>query len=457
MARAARECALRRMFSHALVWFRLTDVERVRTVREMKLFLSYASQDRAAAMAIETALRESGHDVFFDRDDLPPGEEFHTRIRQAIAQSDLLIFLLSPDSVDAGSYTLTELEIAESAWKRASGKLLPVLLRPTPLDSLPPFLKSVTFLETSGNVAAAVDAAVARLAKLRRQRALRRVGVPLAIALFAVVSIWRFALPPYSTGNGKRADSTGLQQSVAGPDSSNTAVASIATGADGAPMLLVPAGTFTMGDDENSPRREVFLDSFYIDQYEITTGRYAKFLAATGSTRTPDDWETLNAASGADLPVVGVDWNDADAYCRWAGRRLPTDSEWEKAARGSDARRYPWGDESPSLARANYDNASPAVYEGGLTDVGKHPAGRSPYGVDDLAGNAAEWTHDWFSESFPASAVRNPRGPESGDQKTIRGGGRFDSGDRISPTKRYHASPETRGRDIGFRCARDVR
>jgi formylglycine-generating enzyme required for sulfatase activity len=423
----------------------------------MKLFLSYASQDRDVAKAIETVLRESGHDVFFDRDDLPPGEEFHARIRHAIAQSDVLIFLLSPDAVDAGSYTLTELEIAEAAWKRASGKLLPVLLRPTPLASLPPFLKSVTFLETSGNVAAAVDAAVDRLGTLRRQRMLRRVGLPLAIALFAALSIWRFALPPYARDDTKSVDTTKSLQPVSGSDTVNATVRTSATGKDGAPMVLVPAGAFTMGDDENSPQREVYLDSFYIDQYEVTTARYAKFLAATGSVRPPDEWESLNAAKGAELPVIGVDWNDADAYCKWAGRRLPTDSEWEKAARGSDARRYPWGDESPSLERANYDNASPVAYEGGLMAVGKHPAGRSPYGVDDLAGNAAEWTYDWFSESFPASAVRNPRGPDNGEQKAIRGGGRFDSGDRISPTKRYHASPDTRGSDIGFRCARDVR
>ena len=218
--------------------------------------------------------------------------------------------------------------------------------------------------------------------------------------------------------------------------------------------MLVPGGAFTMGDDEESPRREVHVDSFYIDRYEVTTGRYAAFLEATGSSRQPDEWETLNPAVGGELPVVGVDWNDATAYCTWAGRRLPTEAEWEKAARGTDGRRYPWGDRSPTLEYANYDNMSPLAYDGGLMPVGKHRAGDSPYGASDMAGNAAEWVADWHAERFAAGDARNPGGPDRGTQKVIRGGGRFDSGDRISPTKRYHAAPEQRGNDIGFRCAR---
>jgi formylglycine-generating enzyme required for sulfatase activity len=191
-----------------------------------------------------------------------------------------------------------------------------------------------------------------------------------------------------------------------------------------------------MGDDEESPRRDVYLDAYYIDEFEVTTDRYAKFLAATGSSRPPDGWDALDLARGDELPVVGVDWNDASAYCKWVGRRLPTESEWEKAARGTDARRYPWGDASPTLDRANYQNASPEAYDGGLAKVGSHPAGRSPFGVHDLAGNASEWVSDWYSESFPVGDVRNPKGPEAGSGRVIRGGGRFDPPERLVATKR---------------------
>ncbi len=397
----------------------------------MKIFISYASQDRAIAQSINRALLEQGHDVFFDREDLPPGEEYHIRIRRAIEEADLFVFLISEHAIDAGSYTLNELDIAEKKLKQVSGRLLPVLLQPTPLDRLPAFAKSVTVLQSPGNIPAAVADAVHRISLKRRRGLVWLVGgIASAVAIIAV-GVW-------------------FARSTAAPEQT-------VTGKDGAPLVLVPAGNFTMGDDEESPRHELYLDAFYIDRFEVTTARYAKFLAATGSAHPPDGWEKLDLNRGAELPVVGVDWNDAVAYCRWVARRLPTDAEWEKAARGGDGRRYPWGDATPTSAHANHQNASPEAYDGGLTAVGAHPTGRSPYGVDDLAGNAAEWVADWYAESFSRSEVRNPKGPESGTAHVIRGGGRFDPGERLVAAKRYHGNPELRAEDIGFRCARDVK
>ena len=401
----------------------------------MRIFLSYASQDRAVAQSIELALREAGHDVFFDRDDLPPGEEFHNRIRSAIEKSDLMVFLLSPDAVDAGSYTLTELEIAEQIFKHASGRLLPVILRKTPRESTPPVLRSVTYLETAGNIPASVAAAVHRLAVERKRRRLRKL-VATFVATLVIVAVVGAGASFYLRGRAPALEITGT---------------------DGAPQLLVPAGVFTMGDDEASPIREVYLDSYYIDKYEVTTSRYAAFLKATGSTHPPDEWEMVDVSLVPNIPVVNVDWNDAQAYCSWAERRLPTEAEWEKAARGTDARRYPWGDAFPTYERANYDNKSPDFYDGGLTEVGKYPAGRSAYGAEDMAGNAAEWVSDWYSETFESGDTRNPHGPEHGDGRVIRGSGRFESGYRLDATLRYHAMPDQRNQDIGFRCARNVR
>lgn len=396
----------------------------------MKVFLSYASQDRAVAEAINRALLDQGHDVFFDRDDLPPGEEFHIRIRRAIEQADLFVFLVSEDAIDPGSYTLNELDIAQKSVRSPSGRLLPVLLRPVAFDKLPAFVKSVTVLESSGNIPAAVADAVHRIDLDRRRALLMRAGAGVLVALVIAAGI-------------------GAYLALRGTPTETT-------GKDGAPLVLVPSGNFVMGDDEESPRREIFLDAYYIDRFEITTARYAKFLEATGSSHPPDGWERLDLDRGGELPVVGVDWNDAAAYCKWAGRRLPTDTEWEKAARGADERPYPWGKEAPALGRANYQNSSPEPYDGGLAPVGSHPAGRSPYGVHDLAGNAAEWTADWFADSFPVGDRRNPKGPDSGDGRVIRGSARFDPPDRLVVTKRYHGPPDLRRDDVGFRCAKDV-
>lgn len=395
----------------------------------MKIFLSYASQDRALAAAINRTLSHQDHDVFFDRDDLPPGEEFHNRIRQGIEQCDLFVFLISEHALDPASYTLSELEIAQKVIQRPHGRLLPVLLAPIAFARLPGFLKSVTVLETSGDVTAAVADAVHRIAQGRRRRHGYRLAIGIAAIALVAAGIW-LALP----------DGTLPEER---------------TGKDGAASDLVPAGMFGMGDGEYAPQREIFVDAFYIDRFEVTTGRYAKFLAATGSARPPEKWEAIDLAAAAELPVVGVDWNDAAAYCAWAGRRLPTEAEWEKAARGADRRMYPWGNESPSLLRANYVNTSSEAYDGGLHKVGSHPAGRSPYGTHDMAGNANEWVADWYAEGFRSGDMRNPKGPESGKARVIRGGGRFESADRIASARRWHGPPDLRSDDIGFRCAAD--
>ena len=397
----------------------------------MRLFLSYASEDRKLVEPIYLALRAQGHAVFFDRADLPPGEEYDARIREAIEKSRLFVFLVSPASLDAGSYTLTELDIAQKTWERPAGRLLPVVLRSTALEQIPPYLKSVTLLEPEGNVAATVADAVHRIAVARRRALVKTAVKCLVLAgIFCIGAYlyWTHRKPALET-----------------------------TSADGAPAVLIPAGNFVMGDGEEAPQREVYIDAFYLDKYETMLSRYAKFLKATGSVRAPDYWEDAHLDTDGGLPVVGVDWRDAEAYCRWAGKRLPTEAEWEKAARGTDGRKYPWGNEEPTSARANFGKSSESPYKGGLSPVGRHDAGKSPYGAQDLAGNAAEWVADWFAESFERADARNPKGPDSGTGKVIRGGGWYDPPDRVNSIRRMHASPDTRSDDVGFRCAKDIR
>jgi formylglycine-generating enzyme required for sulfatase activity len=221
---------------------------------------------------------------------------------------------------------------------------------------------------------------------------------------------------------------------------------------DGAPLVLLPAGVFLLGDGAESPRRQVYLDRFYLDRYEITLARYGKFLQTTGDSIEP------NLEKFVDFPVTAVSWHDADAYCRWAGRRLPTEAEWERAARGGDERPYPWGSTAPTTLHARFGvSSNQPVYPDGIAQVGRHPAGSAPLGIQDLAGNAAEWVADWYAESFPRAPSSNPRGPERGTAKVIRGGGWMDPAQRITTTKRMYLGPEQRMADVGFRCARDAK
>ena len=393
----------------------------------MRIFLSYASPDRALVEPIRYALAEQGHDIFFDREDLPPGAEFDSRIRAAIERCDLFVCFITPNTVDAGSYTLSELTIAQRVWQSPSGRVLPVMLAPVPFDHIPAYLKSVTLLEPAGNVTASVADAVYQIARMRRRQQMRR------IALWTLVALLPVAAALYWVTHR-----------------------SAATSRDGAPLVLIDGGVFTMGDDEFFPLREVFVSAFYMDEFEITTARYAKFMSANGALAPPDDWDRVNLESQGQLPVVGVSWHDADAYCRWAGKRLPTEAEWEKAARDGDERIYPWGNDEPSDARAAYARTAEQAYEGGLTPVGSHEAGRSRAGVQDLAGNASEWISDWYSESFRSDDVRDPAGPADGPGKVIRGSGWHDPAERLQSTRRYHASADQRADDMGFRCAKSA-
>lgn len=393
----------------------------------MRIFLSYAFQDREQAKSIYLALREQGHKVFFDRADLPAGEEYHNRIRVAIQKSHLFIFLLSPNALDADSYTLEELSIAE----KTSSKLLPVLLCEPANDQIPASIRGVTFHQPAGNLAASVAAEVHRIAADRTRKRAKRFAVALTVIGLVCTGLF------YANDARKKREFISK---------------------DGAPAVLMSAGSFVMGDDEESSRREIYVDAFYMDKYEVTVSRYAKFLTATGNVRPPEEWDTVDLQKGAELPVVGVDWQDASSYCQWAGKRLPTEAEWEKAARGSDERKYPWGNDAPMPEHARFGKPyKNPVYTDGVAGVGRYSKGTSPFGIHDLSGNVWEWVADWFSEGFRRADVRNPKGPEKGTAKVLRGGGWYDPPDRLTTTKRMQASPDHRADDIGFRCASDAK
>ena len=221
---------------------------------------------------------------------------------------------------------------------------------------------------------------------------------------------------------------------------------------DGAEMVLVPAGEFLMGSedyDHEKPQHRVYLDGFHIDKYEVTNALYKRFMETT-SRSSPLYWSDAKW-NGSSQPVVGVSWQDADAYCTWAGKRLPTEAEWEKAARGTDGRKYPWGEQWDST-KAHAENKL-----GKTTPVGSYAGGLSPYGAYDMAGNVWEWVADWYAaDYYKQSPERNPVGPASGQYRVLRGGSWDDGPGYLRTALRLNGSPGSRGDHIGFRCAKGL-
>ena len=238
-----------------------------------------------------------------------------------------------------------------------------------------------------------------------------------------------------------------------------------ATESDPVQMVSIPAGEFLMGSPEGQgradewPQRSVYLDAFMIDQVEVTNERYMRFVKATGHRTPPNPYGTgpLQSIAGIEhLPVVQTTWYDAKAYCGWAKKRLPTEAEWEKAARGTDGRLYPWGNDPPTPKRANFDREW--AEEKTLHAVGALPGGDSPYGVQDMAGNAREWVSDWYdAEYYQQAPDRNPQGPtKKGVVRSIRGGSWHSPAADLTTAARGRGGFALQTHGTGFRCARSV-
>jgi formylglycine-generating enzyme required for sulfatase activity len=233
-------------------------------------------------------------------------------------------------------------------------------------------------------------------------------------------------------------------------------------------MALIPGGAYEMGSmgsmhhlnplDVITPdlhmgmppntAHEVEIGAFYMDIHETTNEEYKEFVLAT-SAREPEFWGNPDF-KGPRQPVVGINWDEANAYCQWRKKRLPTEAEWEKASRGKRPVRFPWGDEAPDSTRANFNNEVQKPQP-----VGSYEAGKSDYGVYDLAGNVAEWVNDWYMPEFYLfSPKKNPQGPKRRPYKTIRGGNFGSPGQDLEMTLRNASAPNSRVAILGFRCAK---
>lgn len=231
--------------------------------------------------------------------------------------------------------------------------------------------------------------------------------------------------------------------------------------------VIIPAGEFIMGTDEaredTYPEHKVYLDAFEIDCYEVTNAQYWEFLEyikktndhskcpkeePSGKDHTPRFWDN-EYYNVPDYPVVRIDWYDAYAYAAWAGKRLPTEAEWEKAARGMDGRKFPWGNEWDTM-RCNLS--------GEPKPVGSVEVGKSIYGCYDMSGSVHEWCADWYLETYYAETpLKNPKGPDSGIRRIIRGGSRFSKPFQIQTFTRKSEQPNLFNVALGFRCAKDVK
>ena len=229
---------------------------------------------------------------------------------------------------------------------------------------------------------------------------------------------------------------------------------------EGRQMVEIPEGPFTMGsnqgDPDEVPAHPVYLKSYYIDMKEVTQEEYKRFEQMTKRDKPviPVFEDDINKLMKPDYPVMAVTWNDAFGYCRWAGKRLPTEAEWEKAARGEGRRRYPWGDKFDQ-SYANVDGEEDGHRY--LAPVGSFEVGRSPYGVYDMTGNVAEWVmDDYAADYYQKSPFRDPQGPEKEDvYKVIRGGSWRESRIGARLTKRFSAKIWRTDATVGFRCAKD--
>ncbi|MDE3040112.1 MAG: formylglycine-generating enzyme family protein [Nitrospirota bacterium] len=273
----------------------------------------------------------------------------------------------------------------------------------------------------------------------------------LALAALPIIGIIRgTTLTPFEESPGTSQDSAPTEPLDPSQDSHEEPVSE--------EMVSIPAGPFIRGTDhggfDEQPQRTLVLDTFAIDRYEVTNFQYQQFVEATGHRKSgpPSRYaKNMRKMRGINQPVVYVSWEDAEAYCRWKGKRLPTEAEWEKAMRGTDGRLWPWGNvEQPNganWARVRDGHDVTASVGSVLTD-------KSPYGVMDGAGNVMEWVADWYAESyFKEAPEQNPQSPEYGTFRVLRGGGYATTGGDIRITSRSKMVPDFRDETIGFRCA----
>ena len=510
------------------------------------VFIGYAREDRAKAVQLAQVLEAQGWSVCWDVY-IPAGKTFDEVIAEALAQARCIVVLLSKASVTK-HWVKTE---AERGRKR--NILVPVLLDEVELPIAFELIQAAPLIGWQGepshlgvarllqDIAAIVGPPPIKKPKDHQEKEtleprkpktddffsiIGKVVMPVAaVAIAAFIMMWFIQPPPNGTTHQAESEK---KEVVSQPPAETTKAAVPAesktqkpkvpriekvvsapsfsvpkqmpieiTGKDGAPMVLVPAGEFTMGssDGENDekPVHRVSLDAFYLDKYEVTNKLFQKFSRETGyettaekegkaygytssgewkeisgaNWRKPEGGETVFVSNRDEHPVVSMSWYDAEAYCRWAGKRLPTEAEFEYANRGGTQTTYWWGDSNPGSRRvANIaDEAGKRQFSGwsimaGYDDgyVRTAPVGSfdpNPFGLYDTTGNVWEWTADWYGKDYyERSPSRNPTGPSHGEYRVLRGGSWSNEPGYVRSADRGRSQPMNRSAAYGFRCAK---
>jgi formylglycine-generating enzyme required for sulfatase activity len=452
-----------------------------------QVFISYSRRDLAFVEQLAADLQAAGLDVWYDLSGLEGGSRWRIEIEKAIRASQYVIVVLSPDSV-ASEWVEREYLFTNNLGK----KIVPLLYKPC---DLPMYYLNVHYIDVQGTnyqqnfdeILNALDLKpVVQMKPSRRGRKKFNQGkwnwliIIFLVALFGFILTAVFGFPPLFNQDESTPEPTLTltKESTTTPKKATTPEATPfpaeLTDPFGVEMVLIPAGKFRMGSDEGEadeqPAHVVDLDAYYIDKYEVTNAHY-KNCVLEGYCQPPQNTISYTRSSYYEnsefnqYPVIYVDWFMANTFCEWRAARLPTEAEWEKAARDGDGRIYPWGNNF-DCTNGNFDDETkydPDVVSGGencdgypdTAPVGSYTLNESPYGVYDMAGNVWEWVSDWYSESYYSLLVdKNPKGPNSGEYRGTRGGSWLSNEIFSRSLNRGKYEPLNADFYIGFRCAK---
>jgi len=477
--------------------------------RPLKVFLCHAHADRDPVRALYTRLTNDGVDAWLDKEKLLGGADWEYEIRNAVRESDVVIVCHSAQFNQRG-FRQKEVKIAlEEAELLPKGEIFIIPVRLEECEVLEDLKRWhwVDLFESDGyemlmralrrradKIGTTLQVKKNKLAEGKPRQVPEtdssKINIPswskqvfgvflsLLILWIAVANFEIWISPilqalnsfqPFSSSATPILESTFVANNIRTTDTPTatltpepipTTLPTEIMDEKGITMRLVPAGEFTMGSDDGysdeQPVHQVYLDAFYMDVYEVTNAAYGSCVDA-GACLPPqkDNSYTRTTYYGNpefnEFPVIYVDWNMAKTYCEWRGDRLPTEAEWEKAARSNDGRTYPWG-EGISCDKANYNNC-----EGDTTKVGIYLDGVSPYGLYDMAGNVLEWVNDWYdSNYYQNSPSSNPLGPGLGMYRVLRGGSWYNIDYSVHSADRYFNTPVNFSDVVGFRCARSL-